>query len=102
MTYQVTNDALTVCFNCADNDCTYFEWEDKTGQESPACPQCGRKDTTLPKFYLEEMPIPALQKWLSDMAERTEYLPLLDYTFKDFKLPGAVICCHFLSEKFVG
>lgn len=96
--YQVTNEKLYICFDCGTAAGHYFEWEDHQGFENPDCPQCQRANT-LPKWYLEDMSIPALQKLLSEMAEKTDLFPIIDYTFKDFKLPHAMKCDYKISER---
>lgn len=101
MAYQVLNEKLIVCFNCGTAEGHFYEWEDDSNREKPSCPQC-RQAHTLPKYYLEEMSIPALQQYLSDIVEETGIIPLLDYSFKDFKMPGAIVCSHHLSAKYVG
>lgn len=98
---QVLNYDLAVCFNCSDDGKTYTEFEDTSTFEGAACPNCGKRDT-LPKYYIEEMSIPALQAFFSDIAEKTGVLPILDYTFKDFELPGAIKCDYKLSERWTG
>lgn len=97
---QVTNDQLYICFDCGTPEFHYFEFEDHNGYENPDCPQCSRENT-LPKFYLEDMSIPMLQKLFSEMAEATDLLPILDYTFKDFKIP-AIVCHYKISENAAG
>lgn len=99
MSYHITNLDLTVCFDCTTAEDNYFEFEDKGKYENAPCPQC-KGANTLPKYYLEQMAIPQLQAYLSEMAEITDKIPLLEYNFKDFKIPGAIICHHTLSQKY--
>lgn len=99
MSYHITNLDLTICFDCTTPAGHYYEFEDFGGFENAPCPQCSRTNT-LPKYYLEQMAIPHLQAYLSEMAEITDKIPLLEYTFKDFKIPGAIICHHTLSQKY--
>lgn len=99
--HQVFDPEITVCFNCSEDGEHYFEFHDTSTFEAEPCPRCGKTDT-VPKYYIGEMSIPALQAFLSEMAEQTGVLPLLDYKFKDFIMPGTILCDYKLSEKWTG
>lgn len=94
MAKQVTNEALTVCFNCEavpkKDWGNYFEFEDPELTEKPHCPECGSNKYTLPKFYLEEMSISDLAALFNEYAEETGLIPMVDLKILDFKLPHAI------------
>lgn len=96
---QITNDNLVLCFNCQGETGFYYEFEDMGDKENPVCPQCRQERYTMPKYYLEEMTIPTFQNVMSLYADITPWLPILDLKFKDYELPGAIICDYKISNK---
>ena len=88
---QVTNHNLIICFNCEGKPGFYYEFEDGTELESPDCPLCGRNHNTMPKYYLEQMPIQMLVQLFQEYAANTPFFPVLDLKFQDFKLPDGIV-----------
>lgn len=87
---------LNICFNCGTAEGHYLEFIGD-GYENTPCPECGSGEHTLPMIYLQAATIPEFQEMLSEYAETTPWIPLIDYTFKSLQLPHAIGCDHRTS-----
>lgn len=84
--YQTKNPYIIVCFCCEGEKGFYNEFIDHGALERPACPSCGGSNT-LPKYYIELMPIPRLVRYFQDVESVTGIRPFKDLRIKDFRIP---------------